>query len=76
MSGSSSFVGPFNMARPFLFGFEYSRPECEGLNMEEDDALQNNLYRPLIVDGASRRSLKSIMMSIHWYVWPSDCPAI
>lgn len=45
MSGSSSFVGPFDMSRPFLFGFEYSRPECAGTNMGEDDSLQNNLYR-------------------------------
>lgn len=45
MSGSSSFVGPFDLSRPFLFGFEYSRPECAGTNMEEDDSLQNNLYR-------------------------------
>lgn len=43
MSGSSSFVGPFNMSRPFLFGFENSRPECAWTNMEEDDSLQNNL---------------------------------
>lgn len=45
ISGSSSSVGPFDLSRPFLFGFEYSRPGCAGTNMEEDDSLQNNLYR-------------------------------
>lgn len=44
MSESSSFVGHFDLSRPFLFGFEYLRPECAGTNMEEDDSLQNNLY--------------------------------
>jgi hypothetical protein len=45
MSGSSSFVGLFDLSRPVLFGFEYSRPECAGTNTQEDDSLQNNLYR-------------------------------
>lgn len=45
MSGFNSLLGPFDLSRPFLFGFECSRPGCASTNMEEDDYLQNNLYR-------------------------------
>ncbi|KAI0387562.1 hypothetical protein F5Y04DRAFT_240505 [Hypomontagnella monticulosa] len=38
-------VSSFDLAQPYLFGFEYSRAGDAGTNMEEDYSQQNNLYR-------------------------------
>ncbi|KAM7216772.1 hypothetical protein V8F06_007882 [Rhypophila decipiens] len=38
-------VGGFSLARPLLFGFEYSRAGDAGTILEEDYSQENNLYR-------------------------------
>ncbi|GME62702.1 MOSC domain-containing protein [Neofusicoccum parvum] len=38
-------VGNFDVALPWLFGFEYARAEAAGTRREEDHSIDNNLYR-------------------------------
>ncbi|OTA84866.1 hypothetical protein M434DRAFT_36271 [Hypoxylon sp. CO27-5] len=38
-------LASFDLAQPYLFGFEYARAGDAGTNMEEDHLLENNLYR-------------------------------
>jgi hypothetical protein len=43
---TSSFIPPpVDFARPFLFGFEYSRPDQDPTHLDEDFSLKNNIYR-------------------------------
>ncbi|CAJ2503261.1 Uu.00g106550.m01.CDS01 [Anthostomella pinea] len=43
--GTTAGVGCFDLAQPYLFGFEYARADDQGTNREEDYTPQNNMYR-------------------------------
>ncbi|KAI0179602.1 hypothetical protein GGR52DRAFT_589303 [Hypoxylon sp. FL1284] len=43
--GTTARIGCFDLAQPYLFGFEYARADDQGTNREEDYTPQNNMYR-------------------------------
>lgn len=44
-AGMEYIIDGFDLAIPYLFGFEYARAEAAGTKLAEDHSLQNNLYR-------------------------------